>query len=402
MRGNGDRKLGLRWLFSGLLPLFVLAHFGHHLLTALPIPLSPLIRDEFGLDYFRAGLVISVFSLSYGIGQLPAGWLADRIGPRILLTVGICGVGVAGLLVGLSQTYVMLLVFLGLMGVMGGGYHPSAAPMITASVAPRNRGRVLGFHMIGGSASFFLAPIIAAAIAAAWNWRGSFISLAVPVMVFGVVFYILLGRHVAEKKAEPKTTSRSQTEEPATPRRWQRLVWFMILSAFTGAVVFSTTSFIPLFLVDHFGVSRETAGASMALVYSAGLWVSPLGGYLSDRWGTVPVMLVVCFAAGPVIYLLNLAPYGLGIGVLLVTFGLINYVRMPVSEGYIVNHTSARHRSTILGIYYFSSMEAGGVLVPIMGSIIDRFGFYYNFTLTSIVMLAVTLICSVFLWGSRD
>jgi len=69
---------------TGLLPLFVLAHFGHHLLTALPIPLSPMIRSDFSLDYTFAGLVISAFNLAYGIGQLPGGWLADRFGPRIM------------------------------------------------------------------------------------------------------------------------------------------------------------------------------------------------------------------------------------------------------------------------------------------------------------------------------
>ena len=61
----------------------MLAHFGHHLLTALPVPLLPMIRDDFGLDYTQSGLVITAFSLAYGIGQLPAGWLADRIGTRV-------------------------------------------------------------------------------------------------------------------------------------------------------------------------------------------------------------------------------------------------------------------------------------------------------------------------------
>ena len=51
------KKFDIRSLFSGLLPLFVLAHFGHHLLTALPVPMLPLIRDEFTLDYTQSGLV---------------------------------------------------------------------------------------------------------------------------------------------------------------------------------------------------------------------------------------------------------------------------------------------------------------------------------------------------------
>ncbi|MCK5593461.1 MFS transporter, partial [Candidatus Bathyarchaeota archaeon] len=104
----------------------MVAHFSHHLLTALLTPLLPFIRDEFSLDYTRIGLIISAFSLSYGISQLPAGWLSDRIGPRIVITLSISGVAVFGLLVGVSQTFTMMLIFLVLMGMVAGGYHPTA------------------------------------------------------------------------------------------------------------------------------------------------------------------------------------------------------------------------------------------------------------------------------------
>lgn len=401
MKGSAIKKLSFRSLFSGLLPLFVLAHFGHHLLAALPVPLLPMIRSEFALDYTQSGLVISAFSLSYGIGQLPAGWFADRIGPRLLITIGISGVALAGLLVGLSQTYIMMVVFLALMGVLGGGYHPASASLISASVEPKNRGRALGFHMIGGSASYFLSPLIAVAIATVWGWRGSFITLAVPAAVFGVIFYVLLGRLADTKKAEHRIVS-SYNQTLPSPRRLRHLVSFIILSTFNGAVILSTVAFIPLFLVDHFGVGKGTAAVFIALIYSTGLWVGPLGGYLSDRLGRVPVILVVGFIAGPVIYLLNLVPYGLGIGAILVGIGMIMYIRMPVSEAYIVGQTSERHRSSILGIYYFGAMEGGGVLTPVMGYLIDHLGFYLSFTIAGAALVAVTLVCSVFLWGSRD
>ncbi len=93
----------------------MLAHLAHHLVTALPVPLLPFIRDDFGLDYMQAGLVISAFGVVYGISQLPAGWLADRIGARRLITISIIGVAVTGILTGLSQSYLMLIVFLALM-----------------------------------------------------------------------------------------------------------------------------------------------------------------------------------------------------------------------------------------------------------------------------------------------
>jgi len=378
----------------------VLAHLAHHLVTALLVPLLPFIRDEFTLDYTQAGLVISAFGIVYGASQLPAGWLADRIGPRTLITTSICGVALTGILVGLSQNYVMLLIFLVLMGVLGGGYHPASTTMISALIEPKSRGRALGFHMIGGSASYFLVPLIAAGLAAIWSWRGSFIGLAIPTIIFGILLHILLGRHVPAKRAEPKTTS-DYIETPPAPGQRRRLVTILILSMFNQAVLIATVSFIPLFLVDHFGIGKEVAAASMSLVYAMGLWAGPLGGYLSDRLGRVSMILAMCFFTGPVIYLLTLVPYGLGTSALLIIIGMIFYVTTTVSQAYIVDQASERKRSTILGIYFFG-MEGAGVLPPVIGYLIDQLGFYPSFTIIGAALLTVTLVGSVFFWVSRD
>jgi MFS family permease len=392
---------GIRLLFTGLLPFFVIAHFAHHLLTALPIPLLPMIRSDFNLDYTQSGWVISAFNLAYGIGQLPAGWMADRMGPRILITIGICGVALMGFFVGLSHTFAFMLFFLALMGFLGGGYHPSSPPLISALVEPKFQGQALGLHVIGGGASYFLAPLIAAAIASGFGWRGSFIGLAIPTILFGVYFYMILGRSTA---ASPGTREKKSSlqEDPIPKGRTRNLAIFIFLSTFTGAVIFSAISFIPLFLVDHFAFSKANAGAWFAFLYSAGLWVSPIGGYFSDRWGRIPVILLVCFLAGPVIYLFQLAPGPGTIILLLLLIGIIIYIRMPVSESYVIKKASPRNRSTILGIYYFSSMEGGGILTPVMGYLIDHFGFGVSFTIAGAILVGVTLICGILLWGSRD
>jgi MFS family permease len=359
-----------------------------------------MIRNDFALDYTQSGLLISAFSLSYGIGHLPAGWLADRIGYRVMITLGISGVALAGLFIGLAPTYIMMIVFMVLMGLSGGGYHPASTPVISASVEPQNRGRALGIHIIGGSASYFLSPLIAAAIAVAWGWRGSFITLAVPTFALGIVIFMLLGRRIAKGKPEERTTTAPAEAPP--PGHLRRLVSFITLSTLTQAITFATISFIPLFLVDHFGIDEEAAAALLGLTFSAGFWAGPLGGYLSDRLGRVPVILAVCFIAGPTFHLLTQVPYGWGIGALLLIIGMVIYVRMPVSEAYIITHTSDRNRSTILGIYYFTGVEGSGVLAPVMGHLIDQFGFHFSFTVAGAAIFTATLLCSIWLWGSRD
>jgi len=401
MSDSATSRFSLRSFFTGLLPLFVLAHCAHHIINSLTVPLLPMIREDFALTYTQAGFIASAFSIAYGIGQLPSGWLADRIGARIMITIGIVGVAASGLLVGLSQTYIMVVIFMVLMGIAGGGYHPSATPMISASVAPEKRGRALGIHLIGGGISFFLSPLIAAAIATVWGWRGAYLTLSIPTIIFGIIFYMLLKRVQAARGARRETTI-TPVKTPPVPGERRRLVVIIILNTIIQATYLSIVTYIPLFLVDNFGISKEAAASMMALVYSGGLWASPLGGYLSDRVGRLPVILTVCFITGPFIYLLNMVPHGIAFGAFLVVFGMVQAMRMPVSEAYVVDHTPESKRSTIMGIYYFGNIEVGGLLTPAVGYLIDRFGFFTSFSITGAAMLAVSLLCSVFLWNRWD
>lgn len=383
---------------TGTLPLMILAHFAHHLLTALPAPMLPMIRSEFALDYTQAGMVVSAFSLAYGIGQLPAGWVTDRIGARVVIMLGICGVAAAGVLVGLSPTFPLLLVFMAIMGLAGGNYHPAAPPVISGIVAPEKLGRALGLHAIGGSASFFIAPLVAAAIAAVFGWRGAFIGVAVPAMILGIILYIALAK-ISPKKG---TTAGVQVERESKPLHLRRIVFFIILSTFAQAVMASALTFVPLFAIERFGISKEAAAIFLSVSYSSGLWAAPLGGYLSDRVGSVPTVLAVSFLAAPAVYLLNIAPDVISFGALMVVIGMITYIRMPASEAFMVNETTTRNRASILGIYYFGNSEASALLTPVVGYLIDHFGFYSTFSIGGVSVLVVTLICSIWLVGKRN
>jgi len=379
----------------------VLAHFAHHLTMALLTPLLPYIRNDFTLTYTQTGWLVLAYNLAYGISQLPGGWLADRIGPRTMLAIGVAGVAVAGLLIGFSPTYVILALFLVLLGIAGGGYHPAAAPLVSASVESKNRGRALGIHQIGGTGSFFLAPLIAAGIAGVLGWRGTFIAIAIPSIAFGIAFYILLGRLGYMKKAKPGTPVESHNEELPAPGHLRRLVAFITLGIASMVLIYSTISFVPLFIVDYFGASEETAAAMLSLAFFGGLWAGPLGGYLSDRVGRVPVVLSMGLIGGPALYLLSLVPFGVGLSAVLIIIGMAQHLGMPVVEAYIISHTSEHKRSTVLGIYYLGS-RGGPAIAPLIGYLIDNYGFNTTFSIVGVAVVAVTFICAIFLWGSRD
>jgi predicted MFS family arabinose efflux permease len=380
--------------------LITTAHFFHHQLTALVVPLLPFMRDGLELSYARAGTLVSAFALSYGFGQLPAGWLADRIGPRYLLLAGISGVALAGALVGLTGTYGSLVVFLVAMGLLGGGYHPAATPAISNAVPPAQRGRAMGIHLVGGSASHLVAPLLGVALATALGWRGAFLTISVPVFLFGTALFVFF-RHAdpvprVSTLVQEESSSRDSAspESPAVP-----IALFVAITSIAGAFVASVIAFVPLYLVDEVGMTQGGAALALALFFSAGLWAAPLGGVIADRVGTVAVFTVAVGLVAPLIILIGIVPSAVYVISGLVLLGATMFVRMVVSESYLIGVVAPARRSTVLGIYFFAGMEGSGVITPLLGAMIDRFGFSVAFSVAGgvvfIALFGLTMIALV-------
>lgn len=393
------------------LPWFIMAHFGHHLLTALPNPLLPAIRTEFGLGYTQASLVTTSFALAGGAGQIPSGWLADRIKPAILIAIGTLGVAVGGIFVGLSQTYIMLLVLLVLTGLMTGGYHPASTPLILASVEPQQRGRALGFHLIGGNSSFFVAPLVAGLIMTAlpgWGWRGPFIVLAIPTAIFGLIFYIYLTRRGGKGHADA-ARKRLASEKPPQPGYKRRLIAYLVMMIVGGGAGMSVNAFLTLYMVDVLmkdlpkTVSEPRAAMLMSIMYLPGFIGGPvLGGWIADRIGSVKVVIATSLISGLIIFGVKSVTMGFGFYAVLFILGLNMAIRMPPTEVFIMSQTPAKNRSTIYGLYYSTMQYTGAIFAPIMGGFIERYGFNTMFTFSAIAVTSVAVITSLFYWDAKD
>jgi len=386
--------------FLTSLPFFIVAHATHHLITALIQPMQGFIQDEFRLNKAQLGGMMTAFSLSSAFSQLPSGWFADRIGPTILISIGIIGVGIGGVLIGISTTYSMLLVFFVFLGLMAGGYHPASTPLISLSVPPNQRGRALGLHLIGGNSSFFLAPLIGGAIAAAWGWRSSYLVLAVPTIVLGIFFFIFLKKRYG--KAHVEAMKRRQMEEhPPQPGYKRRLTAFLVMMVLGGGAGATINSFLTVFMKEELGASNEGAGMAMSIVFSSGIWAGPIGGWISDRIGSTRVIIVTGIMGGLVLFALTHVQLGWGLWIVLWVMGVIQALRFPVTEVFIMSQSPAKNRSTIYGIYYSTMQYTGAIFAPIMGGFIDKYGYDTMFTFSAWAVTGVAVVTSLFIWDAK-
>ena len=181
-----DEARQTRVFFLTILPMYVFAHAAHHFLTALPMPLLPFIRNEFGLNYTQAAYVTSAFAIAGGAAQLPAGWLADRFGrKRIVAASGV--VAAVGTLITLFATNITF-VFVGgcIIGVATGIFYTASWALGTSLVPKREAGRYLGISNLAGAGAGAIGAYIGGPVA-------DFFTTAVPgapglgyVLIFGI------------------------------------------------------------------------------------------------------------------------------------------------------------------------------------------------------------------------
>jgi len=86
-------------------------------------------------------MLLSAFTLTYGVAQLPVGWLLNRVKTQVFVFMGISGVGITGLLIGFSGSFYLLIIAQIIMGIMGSGYHPTAVYFLSTVVDHSFKGR---------------------------------------------------------------------------------------------------------------------------------------------------------------------------------------------------------------------------------------------------------------------
>lgn len=161
----------------------------HAYFLVLPT-LFPLLKTALDLSYTDLGLALTAFGLAAGLGQLPVGFLVDRIGGRPLLILGMAVQGTAIGLIGLADAYWQILVLMGVAGLAHTVYHPADYAILTATVDPRRMGRAYGVHAFTGNLGFAIAPVFMVTVSALWDWRAAFAAIgAIGVLVAAVLFF---------------------------------------------------------------------------------------------------------------------------------------------------------------------------------------------------------------------
>ena len=136
------------------------------------------------------GFVFSAFALGYAVAQIPAGWLADKAGPRIALTAVVCvWSGLTGL-TGLAWNFASLVAIRFFFGVAEAGAFPGSARAIVNWLPPVQRGRANGVLFSGSRLGAAISFPLITWMLGRWSWRLSFLMLGVAGAVWALLWFV--------------------------------------------------------------------------------------------------------------------------------------------------------------------------------------------------------------------
>ena len=239
-----------------------------------------------------------MFAVVSGLTQAPMGYLADHIGARKILLIGLTSGGFALIMLGLHLSYSWLIASAVLLGLANSVYHPADYAILSAHMDEARMGRAFSIHTFAGFLGGAVAPAIMAALVATIGGHGALIvagavgpAVALLLLVVGIP-----DASAADRGADGATTPQQNI---VTPAIIMLTVFFMLLSLSNAGI----GNFGVVALMSGYGVSFSTANIALTAFLGFSAIGVLAGGFLADRTQRHGQVAAACFALNAAIVL---------------------------------------------------------------------------------------------------
>lgn len=382
---------------QGPILLLSLGHGATHWIIGTLYILLPLIKDSLGLSYAEAGLFLSAYHVSSFIANFATGLAVDVSGRRVLMQVIALLVGAAAMLVfGLTSTYVILCVMIGLMGAANQAWHPGAISYLADRYAQR-RGYALSIHAMGANAGDALGPMVAGILLTWMTWGEAALISGIPSVIMAIILILaLLPSETPQSRSASAMGIREYLSGYAAMLKNRAVVVLALTAAFRTMAQVGLFAFLPLYIVDVMQKSTVYTGVALMIIQVGGLLASPIAGMWSDRIGRRPIVFGALALSSVMIVLLtfvgNATLYVAGISLL----GFFLFSIRPVVQSWMMDMVPPGFAGSATSLM-FGTQAILGALAPVLGGLIaDRYGlvnvFYY---LAGLMLFANVLVVMI-------
>jgi MFS family permease len=250
------------------------------------------IRQEFGVSATAIGGLGSAWALTYGLAQLPSGYLLDRIGPKVLVGVAMVAWSLCQAAGGLASSYFLLMLSRIGLGATEAPCFPSATRSVSDWFDVKDRGTPSGVYTSGAYIGPTLAPPILTGLMLAFNWRVMFIVMGLAGIAAAGLWFLIYRDpmvQVLSPQDEDYLRPNREAKSAVSVRQWSslfrfRAMWVLMLGAFcTGYITWMYQTWLPAYLEmeQHISIAKTGFLASVPLL--SAFFGALCGGWVSDR-----------------------------------------------------------------------------------------------------------------------
>ncbi len=368
---------------------------------------APQISKELGLSNAQMGLVFSVFVLAYGLFEVPGGWMGDRFGPRLILTLIVAWWSIFTALTGAVRSYFALLACRFLFGMGEAGAYPNCSATIARWFPFAERAKAQGAVWTASRIGAAIAPLTVIPLQHILGWRLVFVLFGAIGLVWAVAWYLWF-RDNPRDKAGVSTEELAEIGEagPSTHARlgWKRALssgnlWAVMLMYHTYCyAAYWFFSWMPTYLLKARGI--EAFATYAAVPYLMGAVANLAGGWTSDRmvqviglkWGRRLVGMAAMGAAG--LFMLASVAVGnklLAIVALSLSFAVSDFM-LPNCWAVCLD-IGKRYGGTVTGAMNMAGQMGSTIAAAAYGGLVGKYG--WN---TPLIGLASLSLVSALLW----
>ncbi|MEM5451173.1 MFS transporter [Paraburkholderia sp. BR14263] len=418
---NARSRSRIRWWVAGLMwAAIAINYIDRTVLSAA----APRIQSQFHLSAVEMGVVMSAFFWSYALLQLPAGFLADRLGQKKVLGFAVLWWSLATAATGVANGFKSLVALRVALGVGEAGAYPSNAGIASKWFPRSERATVAGIFDSGSKLGGAIALPLIAAMLTAFDWKITFALTGLLGLIWYVVWQFTFSDSPRDHKRvnseelahiESDLLAEQSDRAPRPPLRKllaHRNIWAMCIGFFMinyNSYFFIT--WLPTYLVKARGMTMMEMGWMASLPLLASIVVEIFAGWASDRvFASGKLSLTATRKLFLVIGLLMASSIGFAafadsaaVAVLLLCIAKSGTTVAASQVWALPADVAPRNAVSMVAGVQNTVSNIGGVVGPIVtGAIVGATGSFVPALVVSSALIGVAIINYLFLLGKVE